>query len=260
MEILTPVIITAAIGLLAGILLAAAAKFLAVPVDEKQTEIRELLPGANCGGCGYSGCDGYAAAVASGEAAPNLCSPGGADTAKAIAAAIGAECGDMVPNVAVVSCHGRNSKVRGSYNGAASCAAAANLNGGPNACRYGCLGFGDCAAVCDNGAITVTDGVAAVDPAMCLGCGKCAAVCPRHLIAMAPLGAPAVLCRNSDKAPATRAVCTDGCLGCGKCVRGCPSEADSLVGGVAVIDSGKCTHCGKCADNCPVKSIAHPYN
>ena len=159
MEILLPVIIVGIIGLIAGVGLSLASKFMAVPVDEKQEKIREALPGANCGACGFSGCDGYAAAVAAGETSPDKCAPGGAAAAAALAEILGVEVVNE-PKIAFIACKGtrENTKLKYAYSGMQSCAAAAALQSGPLECSFGCLGFGDCAAVCPFGAITLENG------------------------------------------------------------------------------------------------------
>ena len=148
MDILIPVLIVGAIGLIAGVGLALASKFMAVPVDETQEKLREVLPGANCGACGFSGCDGYAEALALGKAEPNKCAPGGADAAAALAEILGVEVEESEPLTAFIACKGtsENTVLGYDYSGLRSCTAANLLHGGPLSCAYGCIGFGDCAA------------------------------------------------------------------------------------------------------------------
>ena len=258
MEILIPVLIVAAIGLVAGVILAVCGKVFAVEVDEKVEKVREVLPGANCGGCGFSGCDPYAEAVAKG-ADTTLCTAGGADTAKAIAEIMGVEAGTFVRKVAVVCCSGSKdcTKTKYDYEGLSTCAAAAMLDNGPSACRFGCIGLGDCVRVCEHDAIAVVDGVAVVDTAKCGACGKCVAACPHGVIAVLPERTQAVACRSQDKGAVTRKVCTSGCIGCSKCVKACESGAIVVENFVAKIDATKCTGCGKCEEACVVKVI-HP--
>ncbi len=256
MEILVPVLIVAAVGLVAGIVLAVFGRVFAVETDERVEQLRETLPGANCGGCGFSGCDQYAEAVAKG-ADTTLCTAGGADTAKALAEVMGVEAGAFVKKIGVVCCSGSSecTKSKYDYQGLSTCAAAAMLDNGPSACRYGCIGLGDCAAVCEQDAIEIVDGVAVIDLDKCAACGKCAAVCPHKLIAILPENTQAVYCKNADKGAVTRKACTAGCIGCGKCVKTCEAGAISLVGNVAQIDAAKCNGCGKCAESCVVKAI-----
>lgn len=257
-QIWIPVVIVGVIGLVLGIGLAVASVVLAVPVDEKVSKIRETLPGANCGACGYSGCDSYAEAVAAGEAQPSLCVPGGADTAAQVAEIAGVAAGDFVAKQAFVLCRGNceNTKPKYDYKGLQSCAAASLIFQGPGSCSFGCIGMGDCAAVCDYGAIRVVEGLAQVNPAKCGGCGKCANVCPKNIIEILPQDVPAIVrCVNRDKGAVTRKVCTAGCIGCKICEKKCPTGAVSVTNNVAKIDVDKCTACGACSDACPQKCI-----
>ena len=209
MEMLTPIMIVGIIGLLAGIVLAVASVVMAVPKDEKAEALEAILPGANCGACGYSGCPGYAAAMAKGEAVPGLCSPGGADVAKKCGEILGS--GDVAmraTKAALVRCMGSadNTTEKMEYDGLESCTAASLLNGGGSSCRFGCLGLGDCLKVCDYGAIEVCNGVAVIDPEKCVACGKCEKACPKGLIKLAPVKDMAVVrCSSCDKTKATSA-------------------------------------------------------
>lgn len=253
MEILIPVTIVAAIGLIAGLGLSLAGKYLSDPPDEKFEAIREVLPGANCGACGYTGCDDYANAVKGGIAQPNLCIPGGNDTASALSTVLGVEV-ETEEKVAFIVCGGdcNKSKVKYNYSGVQSCTAASTLYGGPMDCAFGCLGFGDCAKVCEYGGITVTDGLAKIDPTLCRACGKCIAACPKKLISFVPAASPIrVLCKNTEKGGKTMKSCDVGCIGCTKCVKVCEFDAIKVENFLAVIDPKKCTTCGKCKEVCP---------
>ena len=254
MEYLFPILLVAGVGLLAGIILAVASIVMAVPKDEKAEAILEVLPGANCGACGFSGCAGYAAALAKGEAKVGLCSPGGADCATAIAAILGTEAGAMERKAAVVACTGTAevTQERMIYDGIASCAAAAATAGGPGSCRFGCIGMGDCAAACPYGAIKVCNGLASIDTSRCKACGLCVAACPRHLIDLHPAKKQAkVLCSNCDKGASTMKACNLGCIGCMKCVKTCEEGAIAVDNFCAKVDPAKCIGCGKCVDACP---------
>ncbi len=258
-DILVPVLIVAGIGLVCGVMLALASHFLGVKVDERAEKVRSELPGANCGACGYAGCDSYAAAVAAGEAEPSLCGPGGSAAATAIAEIMGTSVGDLRRKYAVVMCRGSGEFTadKFDYRGINSCAAASMLAAGPAACRYGCIGLGDCAAVCEYGAITVNNGVAAVDPALCGACGKCAAVCPKHIIRVTDADDRAVVrCMNSDKGAVTRKDCATGCIGCMKCVKACEYGAVTVENFVAKVAPDKCIGCGKCEEACPQHIIS----
>ena len=175
MEFIIAVAIVAGIGLLLGLGLAIASIVLAVPKDEKAEEILEVLPGANCGACGFSGCSGYAAALSKGEAAPNLCAPGGADVVQAIAELTGGGAMEIERKTAMVMCGGSfdHTSDKMEYDGIQSCAAATLTGGGNTKCSYGCMGFGDCVNACDHNAISICNGVAVVTPALCVACTMC---------------------------------------------------------------------------------------
>lgn len=252
MEILIPVIIVAVIGLIAGVGLSLASKFMAVPTDEKQEKVREVLPGANCGACGYSGCDGYAAAIANGEAEPNKCAPGGNAVAVALSEILGVSV-STEPQIAFIACKGNPelSKTKYAYDGMMSCTAAAMLSDGPLQCKYGCIGFGDCANVCPFGAITLENGRPVVCGDICVGCGKCVSACPKTLISLIPKSAKVkVACNNKQKGAPVVKMCGVSCIACKMCEKACESGAIKVDDNIAVIDQNLCTACGKCKDAC----------
>ncbi len=258
MDIVTPVLIIAVIGAVSGLGLAIASKLFAVPVDFRVEELTELLPGANCGACGYSGCRGYAEALVEGEAKNGKCSPGGADAAHKVAQFLGQGEAAVEYKTALVHCMGThdNTEDRMVYQGLSSCNAASQLFGGVTACAWGCMGLGDCADVCEYGAITVCNGVASINPEKCTGCSKCVQTCPNHLIAFVPLKRQAVIrCSNCDKGAQARKVCKVACIACMRCVKVCEANAISVVNFNATVDAEKCTGCGKCVDVCPQKCI-----
>lgn len=257
MEIVIPVIIVSIIGIIAGIGLSLAAKYMSVPTDEKQEKIREALPGANCGACGYSGCDGYAEAIASGIAEPNLCSPGGSTAAQKIADILGVEV-QTTEKAAFIGCGGNRelSLTKYAYEGMQSCMAASLLHGGPLACEYGCIGFGDCQKACNFNAITLKDNKPIVDYNLCSGCGSCAAACPKSLISVIPKNAPVrVACNNKAKGAAVAKSCKVSCVGCMLCEKNCPTGAIKVKNNLAVIDYSLCNGCGKCKEVCKRKVI-----
>lgn len=256
--VIIAVIIVAALGLVFGLVLAVAAVVFAVKKDEKTELILSALPGANCGGCGYSGCEQYAQAVAEGKAKGNLCTPGGSEAAGRIALVTGTKAEEVIPKEAVVLCQGDcgHSKNKMDYDGIPTCAAANAFFGGPGACRWGCLGFGDCAAKCAFDAIEIIDGVAVINRAKCEGCGTCVLTCPKGIIRLINADEKvAVACSSQDSGKVTRANCTIGCIACGKCVKVCPKEAIKIENNLAVIDYALCDKCGKCAENCPTDAI-----
>lgn len=257
-DVLTALLVVASVGVAAGILLALASHFFKVEVDEKVSRVREALPGSNCGACGFAGCDSYAEAVASGKAAPNLCVPGAAGVAASLSEILGVECEAKESGVAFVACNGNCNATtkKAEYEGIESCAAAGMLYGGPSSCIYGCIGCGDCAAVCPADAICVRDSLAHVDPRKCIGCSLCVKTCPKHIISIVPRNATtAVMCSNEEKGAVARKNCKNACIGCKKCQLNCPEKAVSVKNNVATIDYSLCTGCGVCAEVCPTKCI-----
>ena len=195
------VISMTAIGLVCSALLSFLGKIMYVKVDERVQRIRDNMPGANCGACGFSGCDGYAAALAEGGVATNKCTPGGSDLVKKISAILGTESdGEMAKLVAVVHCCGDSdtSRDKMEYTGVRTCTAANRIFGGQTACTFGCLGYGDCKGVCPSGAICIERGLAHIDTRKCTGCGLCVKACPKRIITIEtePLKAM-VICKNT---------------------------------------------------------------
>lgn len=258
-EIIIPVIICFGVAIISGVILTVASKLFGIKEDEKFLRIRDCLPGANCGACGYSGCDGYAKAISSGSCeATNLCVPGGAVTSSGIAEILGVDASDVVEKVAYIACNGNcdASKRKYEYVGRDSCRIANMAYQGDKFCTFACLGYGDCAAACPQKAIHVDNGVAKVDVSSCIGCGICVRNCPNHIIKLIDrTSAVAVTCSNHDKGAVTRKACTNGCIGCGKCEKTCAHDAIKVVNNLAVIDYEKCVGCGECAKACPIGCI-----
>ena len=262
--IIIAAIIIAGIGLVGGILLVAASKAFAVTEDEKIKQIELVLPGANCGGCGYAGCSSYAKAIIDG-APINQCSVGGSTAAEKISVIVGRKAGQSTPYKAIVACLGDkdHTRKRYQYYGLQTCSACNMLYSGDLSCPYGCLGYGDCVRACKFGAISIVNGVSVVDPEKCTGCGTCRTVCPKKAIFMynaskKGVRVPVVMCSNHKKGADTRRDCTAGCIGCGKCVKNCPMGAIEVRNNVARIEFSKCVGCRKCIDNCPVHCIRLP--
>ncbi len=252
--------VVAGIGLLCGILLTLASKFMAVKSDERVGKIRDRLPGANCGACGFAGCDGYAVALVEADGTKtNLCIPGGDNVSKAISEILGVDFADVVEQVAFVECNGNcaatSKKV--DYEGIKTCSAASLLYGGDGKCSYGCMGYGDCASICPTDSICIENGIAHVDPRTCIGCGMCVERCPKGIIALKPTVMPTyVACSNKDPGAIARKKCKNACIGCKKCEKTCPTDAIKVENNLSRIDYSKCIGCKKCAEVCPTGCIA----
>ncbi|HIR60448.1 MAG TPA: RnfABCDGE type electron transport complex subunit B [Candidatus Faecivivens stercoravium] len=257
--IIIATVVLALIGLIIGLLLGLAGKVFAVESDETIEKVRECLPGNNCGGCGYAGCDALAEAIAKGEAKPSACPVGGAAVAQKISEVMGLPADTFVRKVAFVKCSGSCDKTRFDYNyqGAESCYQVSLAPGrGPKSCAYGCLGLGSCAKACPFDAIHVVNGRAVVSREDCKACGKCVETCPHNLIELIPYDAPyMVRCFSQEKGRKVREMCDAGCIGCGICQKNCPTGAITLKNNIAHIDQSLCTGCGRCAEKCPAHVI-----
>ncbi len=252
-NILFAILVLGSMGLVFGLVLAIASKVFAVKTDERLEPLVEALPGANCGGCGYSGCAAYAQAVLEGKAKIGKCAAGGKACADTMARIMGQEPVEMERMVAMVMCSGTDKIAKGRYEGLRDCISASRVAGkGPMACEFSCLGYGNCVAKCKFDAIHIVDGRAVVDREKCGGCMTCTTVCPRHIIKAVPYSASVhVPCSSHAKGPIVLKACGNGCIGCMKCVKTCEQGAISVVDALAVIDYKKCTGCGKCAEACP---------
>ena len=260
--VLLATVVVGATGCLIGFFLCFASEKFKVEVDERETAILDVLPGNNCGGCGYAGCSGLAAAIVKGEAPVNQCPVGGDPVAAKVGEIMGVEATAGVRQVAFVKCAGTCDKAANKYEyvGATDCTIMGFVpGGGPKSCKYGCLGFGSCVKACPFDAIHIVDGIAQVDREACKACGKCIEVCPKKLIELVPYQEKrtvvAVECTNKDKGKAVMDVCSAGCIGCGICEKNCPKDAVHVEDNVAVIDQEKCIGCTICAQKCPKKVI-----
>ena len=260
MEVLYAALVLGGMGALFGILLTVASKIFAVPANPTRDAVREALPGASCGGCGYPGCDGCADAIASGKAPVNACPVGGSGVAQKIAAIMGQEVVEGEELVAQVACQGdrEHCKDKFQYGGIQDCVAATLVNDGNRACKYACLGLGTCVRACPFDAIHVdpVKGIAVVDREKCQSCGKCVNVCPKHLISLQPMNKPVrLLCSAADKGMLVSDNCRVGCIGCERCLHACKFGAITMKNHLPIIDMDKCRGCMMCAEACPTNAI-----
>lgn len=258
-DILIPALSIGAIGLFFGALLGFASIVFKVDKDERIDQICEYLPGANCGGCGYTGCSALAEAiVANGETATK-CNLMTEEKNAAICAIMGVKAGKVEKKSARLRCAGTTEACKPKYDftGIDDCFTAMQLGGGPKSCEYGCMGLGTCVKACPYGAIEIKDGIALIHQDKCVGCGICVSSCPKNIIELAPVKDPIyVACHSNDKGALVRTYCTAGCIGCKKCEKGCEAGAITVENNLAHIDYEKCNVCGACVEACP-KNIIH---
>lgn len=246
------------LGAVFGAVLAVASKVFAVEEDERLPLLKDALPGANCGGCGFAGCQAYAQAVLSSEAEIGRCAAGGAESALKMSEIMGVEAVAVERKVAMVKCRGEHHAMKGVYHGIPDCRSAMFVTGyGPSVCPNGCLGFGTCVTVCRFDAIRVENGVARVDADKCTGCMQCVAACPRKVIVPVTYNADIVIaCSNRERGAYTRLACNIGCIGCHLCEQQCEFDAIHVIDNLATIDYSKCVSCGRCAAVCPRQLIS----
>ena len=262
--IIWTIVILAGLGLLLSLVLFFVARKFKVEEDPRIDEVEKVMPGANCGGCGFAGCRAFAeAAVKAPNLDNNFCPVGGNDVMKQVAAILGYEVKEKAPAVAVVRCNGScaNRPVVNDYDGAKTCKVKAALYSGDTGCPYGCLGCGDCVAACAFGAISMNPetGLPVVDESKCTACGACAKACPKSIIELRNKGPRGmreyVSCVNRDKGPVAKKACAAACIGCGICVKTCTHDAIVLENNVAYIDFTKCKLCRECEAMCPTGAI-----
>lgn len=255
-------------GLVGALLLYFVSKRFAVEEDTTVEAIADLLPGANCGGCGFKGCRDFATTCASASSLAGIyCPVGGQPVMQRIAEIVGLASEEVEPTVAVVKCNGcKEIRPRtATYDGVRSCALMASVAVGETGCAFGCLGCGDCEAACEYGAIVInpSTGLPEVDAERCTSCGKCAKACPRHLIELRPKGKRDrrvwVACSNRDRGAVARKACGAACIGCSKCAKTCPFGAITVANNLSYIDPALCKACGKCVDVCPTGAILSTF-
>jgi len=246
------------LGLLFGAGLFIASRLFRVRVDARVGRIQNVLPGSNCGACGFAGCSGFAKAIVHGSADVGGCIPGGEHVQELVADIMGVEARHIEKKVAILSCQGEKVADKYEYEGIRTCQAAALLYGGPKECPFGCIGFGDCERACPFDALHIVEGFPYVDELKCKSCGKCVEACPKGLFELQPLSKLVhVRCRSTDKGKFVRKYCEVGCIGCKKCETVCKFDAIHVEDNLAVIDYEKCTSCGMCVKECPTGTIVN---
>jgi len=265
--IIWTVLILTILGLVLPLVLFWIAKKFKVEEDPRIDEIEKVMPGANCGGCGFAGCRAFAdSAVKASNLDGHYCPVGGNEVMKKVAAVLGYEVKEIAPKVAVIRCNGtcENRPRTNVYDGVSSCRVKASLYSGDTACAFGCLGCGDCVSACKFGALSMNPetGLPVVNEDLCTACGSCVKACPKNIIELRQKGSTPknnrrvfVSCANKDKGGVARKACAAACIGCGKCVKVCKFEAISVADNLAYIDSEKCKACGLCYFECPTGAI-----
>lgn len=257
LQVFIPALILLVLAMLFAIALAYLGKKLAVSRDERIDRVKDCLSGANCGACGYAGCDGFATALVEGKAELSSCNATSKEKKEEIAEILGLT-GTGEATKVVVCCHGgQDAKDKYDYVGYGDCRSMELLAGGRKQCAWGCLGTGSCVDACQHHAVTVKQkGYSEVSLSKCISCGKCISVCPKKIIKRIPASATYyVACSNHQKGKEVRELCTKGCIACGICVKQCEVGAITIVDNLATIDYTKCINCGKCAAKCPQRCI-----
>ncbi len=259
--ILYTIICAVVIAFLLGLLLGLFKKIFHVDTDAKVQAVRDVLSGANCGGCGMAGCDSFAGAVVKGEVPTDGCVAGGASCATKIAEILGVNAGEVHPKVAILACNGTKdcAKEKGVYNGVKTCKAAQLAINGTKKCAFGCIGLGDCVKACPFDALSMGEnGLPVVDYSKCVGCGKCSVTCPKKIIKILEKdtkGSIALCSSFSDNKPQIKKDCANGCFKCGICAKKCPEQCIDVSSGIPRIDYSKCTSCSVCVNSCPDKVL-----
>ena len=257
--IVIAIISVTTIGLVCSVLLSVVSKVMHVQGDERVTMVRDVLPGANCGVCGFSGCDAYAASIVDGKGTVNKCTPGGLETVSALCNIMGfSEVDAALRQVAVIHCVGNDEvkQIKMGYEGMKSCSGAKLHYSGQYACAFGCMGYGDCLKACPFDAICIEKGLAHIDIRKCTGCGICVKTCPNELIELhLSTSTVNVLCKNTEKGAIVKDKCSKGCIACSKCVKQCPVSAIVVDDFLASINDETCINCGECIEVCPKHCI-----
>lgn len=256
--------ILVSIALIAAIILHFVSKVFRVIEDPRIDDVEGVLPGANCGGCGFAGCRNFAEAIVKAGSMDGInCPAGGNNVRESISKVLGLEVGMSEPMIAVIRCNGsrENAPPKSIYDGASTCAFAHIVFAGESACPNGCLGYGDCVNICGFGAMQMDPitRLPIIDNEKCVACGACLKSCPRSIIELRPKGKKDrrifVGCQNTEKGAVAKKNCSVACIGCGKCAKVCPFEAITIKDNLAYIDFVKCKLCRKCVAECPTSAI-----
>lgn len=259
--IVSTLLVSLVLAFLLGLLLGVFKKVFHVEVDQTVSDIRDALPGANCGGCGFPGCDGLAAAIAAGDAPVTACTAGGPSVAAAVGKIMGVSA-SADRKVSVLLCRGSREKTsdKAVYVGVKTCRGAKLSVYGTKLCDYGCIGFGDCEAACPFGAVKISEnGLPEIDFGKCTGCGVCVSACPQKILSLVSTSSKGALllcsCHNQNK-PRLLKDCKAACIKCGKCSRQCHTHAISMDSGLPVVDYSLCDSCGECVKGCPTGALS----
>lgn len=262
--ILTAVAVLCVIGAVSSAILYIISQRFKTIEDPRIELVQEALPAANCGGCGFPGCNGFASAIVKSDTMDGFyCPVGGQTTMDNIARILGRTADVSIKKIAVVRCNGtcENRPRTNIYDGASNCTIATALYGGDTGCSFGCLGLGDCVDSCLFDAIHINPEtmLPEVVEDKCTACGACVKACPKNLIELRKQGPKSrriyVSCMNKDKGGVARKSCEVACIGCSKCQQVCPFDAITIENNLAYIDDDKCRLCRKCIPVCPTNSI-----